>query len=246
MIHRQVSAVFQLRDGFTGRMLPNAGGLLARLDGAPCRPLWKQGGYWVLTDLAPGPHRLELVLAGYRPEPVEWSWDGAAPWQGCVVLKPGQGYPFRGDVTRLVLQLSGKNGPLAHEAVWLCTLSAAQPKLAQDEAQPGDTQLRLYYKGPAAALPVPGAFLLQDGGHTERIELLRLEGEQGILAAPLEQKHSRGRELLPAQPYTADRQGVVEALLCQPCQLTVQCRGQVKTFDLAPGENQGQWQLEGR
>ena len=97
-----------------------------------------------------------------------------------------------------------------------------------------------------AALPVPGAFLLQDGGHTERIELLRLEGEQGILAAPLEQKHSRGRELLPAQPYTADRQGVVEALLCQPCQLTVQCRGQVKTFDLAPGENQGQWQLEGR
>lgn len=156
MIHRQVSAVFQLRDGFTGRMLPNAGGLLARLDGAPCRPLWKQGGYWVLTDLAPGPHRLELVLAGYRPEPVEWSWDGAAPWQGCVVLKPGQGYPFRGDVTRLVLQLSGKNGPLAHEAVWLCTPSAAQPKLAQDKAQPGDTQLRLYYKGPAAALPVPG------------------------------------------------------------------------------------------
>ena len=191
MIHRQVSAVFQLRDGFTGRMLPNAGGLLARLDGAPCRPLWKQGGYWVLTDLAPGPHRLELVLAGYRPEPVEWSWDGAAPWQGCVVLKPGQGYPFRGDVTRLVLQLSGENGPLAHEAVWLCTPSAAQPKLAQDKAQPGDTQLRLYYKGPAAALPVPGAFLLQDGGHTERIELLRLEGEQGILAAPLEQKHSR-------------------------------------------------------
>ena len=122
----------------------------------------------MLTDLAPGPHRLELVLAGYRPEPVEWSWDGAAPWQGCVVLKPGQGYPFRGDVTRLVLQLSGKNGPLAHEAVWLCTPSAAQPKLAQDKAQPGDTQLRLYYKGPAAALPVPGAFLLQDGGHTER------------------------------------------------------------------------------
>ena len=66
MIRRRVSAVLRLRDGFTGRVLP--GGAVCLLDGRPLRhPLWKEGGYLVIQDLAAGPHSLEVRCAGFRP-----------------------------------------------------------------------------------------------------------------------------------------------------------------------------------
>ena len=67
MIRRRVSAVLRLRDGFTGRVLP--GGAVCLLDGRPLRhPLWKEGGYLVIQDLAAGPHSLEVLDASRLPQ----------------------------------------------------------------------------------------------------------------------------------------------------------------------------------
>ena len=66
MIRRKVDAVLLLRDGFTGRVV--ARDVLCRVDGQPLRrPLWKQDGYLVLHDLAPGPHRVTLTRPGFCP-----------------------------------------------------------------------------------------------------------------------------------------------------------------------------------
>ena len=75
MITIHASAVCRVRDGFTGRGMESAG-LLCTLDGISCRPVWKPGGYLVLTNLPHGPHRLRLRGRGYQEEWVELDVDG--------------------------------------------------------------------------------------------------------------------------------------------------------------------------
>ena len=103
MITMHVSAVCRVRDGFTGRAI-EASGLVCALDGAPFRPVGKPGGYLVLVNLPGGTHRLSLRCQGYQEEWVEIR-SGRGTQELDVTMKPGEGYPFRQEVTLLTLTI---------------------------------------------------------------------------------------------------------------------------------------------
>ncbi|MCD8335290.1 MAG: hypothetical protein LUC35_08155 [Clostridiales bacterium] len=237
MIHMHVSAVFQVRDGFTGKIV-EGNQLRCALDGGRIRPLVKPGGYLVLVDLPEGRHRLTLQSVGFREEPVDFTASRQGCWEGYLALKPAEGYAFRQAVTRVSLTLKKGQTPMAGQSLWLTSPGAPDCKVAQAAAEAGCTELRLYCKTPGH-LPLPGTVLIDDGGDSEVVTLLGLTGETGQLASPLRRSHSRSRRLLPAQQYRTDDSGRISAVFPAAGELLVYAEGagEAKRLNLVDGNN---------
>lgn len=232
MITIHASIVLCVRDGFTGRaMTPSA--LVCSLDGLPVRPIGKEGGYIVLTNLAPGPHKLTVRCRGYREEPVEFEADGGTREMD-VTLKPGDGYPFRQSVTKLRVRVLEKKAPVAAGRLWLA--AGQEMKIAQAKAGAGETELRVYCKG---TVP-PGAYLVEDGEKSEVVFVREAESGNAVLSQPLQNAHDRGKRLLPAQSYHTDDEGAVTAVFRTPGKVLVfdADKGLLGSLELIPGDNE--------
>ena len=237
MIRRQVSAVFFLRDGFTGRPLASGAQVRCTLDGAPARPLWKDGGYLVFTDLPTGEHSLTVRQPFYQPEQRVFTLRAGETIEDTMYLKPGAGYPFPADSAALEVAVTEGGRPSARP-VWLGMSGPAALKLAQDDG--GGTEIRLFCRN-AAVLPVPGVFLIPGKTGGELVRLLSLRGERGELEAPLEQKHLRGAELIPVQRYDPDREGILRARFPRTGTVWLYCQGAVRSLEIAPGAQRCNW-----
>lgn len=242
MISMHVSAVCRVRDGFTGRAMEPSG-LVCTLDGAPFRPVGKPGGYLVLVNLPGGTHRLSLRCQGYQEEWMEIR-SGRGTQELDVTMKPGEGYPFRQEVTLLTLTILEGGEPAAGRQLWLAAPGPTEMKIAQTRAEAGSTGLRIFCKG-AAAPAVPGTYLIADGADSEIVFLRALEEEMGELLEPLRRGHGRSRSLLPAQRYHTGADGVLRAAFPEPCTLEV-CGGEgglLASLELTQGENRQTVQL---
>ncbi|MCD8331766.1 MAG: hypothetical protein LUB63_04445 [Oscillospiraceae bacterium] len=237
MIRIHVSAVFQVRDGFSGRIVEGSQ-LRCVLDGAGVRPVIKPGGYLVFTNLPEGDHRLALQSDKFQKELVDFTVTQDGSWEGYVALKPAQRYFFRCAVTRLHLTAQRGNSPLRGQSLWLTPPGAPECRVAQTKVGCGCTQLRLYCKTPAL-LPLPGPMLIDDGADSEVVPLLQLTGETGHLASALKWEHSRSKAVLPAQAYRADDEGQIFAAF--PASGTVlvylEGMGEAKRLNLIDGDN---------
>ena len=245
MIRRTASAVFLLRDGFTGVTLTDGPATFCLVDGRPLRrPIWKKDGYLVLTDLASGEHVLQLKRSGYRDETVTLQVRDGDTIEDTISLKPGAGYRFPRETVRVSLALMRGKDPAAGERIWLGVVPSQRLKLAQEKAEAGDDEAHLFCEGNPALLPVPGHFLMMDKTAPELVYLRSLRGETAEFFPPLERDHGRGTEFVPMQTYEADAHGTMQVLLREPGTLIGLCADQVYEAALAAGEQNLEWKLE--
>ena len=146
MIAVHVSAVCRVRDGYTGRAL-EAGALLCALDGAPFRPVGKPGGYLILVDLAPGPHRLSLRGSGFQEEWVDleavtvstidtaWTGNAGTGNSGQTASQTTQQYTVvAGDMLSVICRRTYGNGSAKYYEALAAYNGIANPHLIH----PGD------------------------------------------------------------------------------------------------------------
>lgn len=230
------SAVFHVRDGYTGMAL-KPGGLRYLLDGQVCTPVTKNEGYLVLLNLSEGTHTLTIRGRGYREEQVEFTAGGGTQEMD-ITMKPGPGYPFRQTATRLTVTLTKKGAAVPNHRLWLAYAAGPEIKLAQPKTEAGDDAVRLFTKYPDA-VAAPAAYLVEDGADSEIALLRALEGETGSFAAPLKKAHTRGKRLLPAQSYHTGEDGGFSAVFRAPCEVVIfdQDGGILAGADLKDGEN---------
>ncbi len=240
MIRMQVSAVLQIRDGFTGRVVEGSN-LLCTLDGAITRPMAKSGGYLVLTNLSVGDHQLLLRCAGYQDEYVDFTVEQSGFRELYVALKPGRQYLFRQNVTRLRLKVPEDQ---KNSQIWISAPGAMECKVAQTKAEAGSTQFRIYCKGNTAVLPVPGTFLIEDGENSEVIILKSLAEETGTLESALCRDHGRSRRILPVQKYRCGEDAEIYAAFSgHGTAVVYTSSGAPVSLELTEGENE--WNLNG-
>lgn len=237
MIRRHVSAALLVRDGFTGRVFPTGSGTLCTVDGQRYTPVWKDGGYLVLTDLPAGEHTVKLRRHGYLEETLTVPAADGRAWEGWAALRPGPGYAFPAGTAWVTLRLLEKKKPLAGAEVWLAPDGGGRLKLAQDRAKAGDRELRLFCSGPESLLPVPGDFLIADQKNPETAALEYMQGGRAELARPLAYGHGRGKELMFAQRYRTGADGQLSCVLRQSGKLWVLWAGRLSELDIQPGEN---------
>ena len=236
MIRRRASAVLRLRDGLSGRILP--GGAYCQLDGQPLRrPLWKEGGYLVLQDLAPGPHELLLRQPGFEPLRLTVT-AGRDLWEQTLDLCPAAGYPLPPDAVQLTLRVAGAPDG---ETVWLGMSGDVPLKLAQDRPGPEERCVRLFCQGPESRLPAPAHYLLADAKGPEVAFLHSLRDGVGELERPLALPHRRGVEWVWAQPRTLAG-GAARMLFARPGVVWLYCRGALARAETAAGSYL--WEVE--
>ena len=246
MIRRMASAVFLIRDGFSGATLTNGAATRCLLDGLPLhRPLWKKEGYLVLTDLTPGEHILQISRSGFQDELISFSVNEEKPLEDTIALKPGAGYRFPRETVRVTLSLGRGGAPASSERIWLGIKPRTRLKLAQEKGDAGSAEVHLFCEGIAALIPIPGHFLMADKNVPELVYLKSLCDEIGEFTPPLAHDHGRGTELIPMQLYSADEAGTVRVLLREPGTLTGFADGKVYEVDLHSGEQMIEWDLEG-
>lgn len=247
MIRIHADAVLRVLDGFTGRPLPPSA-LRCTVDGMPLRPIVKDGGYYILTNLPPGEHQVALDAPRYAGERLTVPGDRRETLNVLVTMKPGEGYRFGAAVTWLTLHVtSGKKTPLPGQRVWIAAQNPLfELRIAQDAISKGDTGGRLFYPASIKTLSLPRDFLLLDG---ERSEVCRVEDlEEPCFAAPLGFDHKRGRSMFPAQVYTADGEGKIRAVFREPAMAGILAEGEARpeSFQLQPGENEMTLSLKGK
>lgn len=245
MIRRTVSAAFLLRDGFTGQTMTGGSAVRCLLDGRPLqRPIWKQEGYLILTDLAPGEHELRISRSGYLDELVTLQVTEGAAVEDTICLKPGRGYRFPSETVRVSIYVRRGRNPAPKEKIWLGVLQRTKLVLAQETAAAGDAGARLFCEGIPARFPIPGHFLLTGSKSTELVYLRSLRDETGEFAPPLTKEHARGSELIPVQPYCTDAGGNVQILLREPGTLIGFSDGKLFSSPLNAGAQTLEWDLE--
>ena len=242
MIRRRLSAVFLVRDGFTGRSLQSGAELRCRLDGAPCAPLWKAGGYLVLCDLPEGEHTLAIERRLFLPESRTFSVGKDGPWEDAISPRAGAGYPFPPESAVLELTLVRGKAP-SEEPVWMGMSPPSPLKLAQDDGK--GSEIRLFCRNPAL-LPLPGTFLLPQKEGGELVGIKSLEGEVGKLERPLLGKHPRGTELVPMLRYFPNAQGRLRAVFSRAGKVWLYSGEKAKSAELAPGSQTLEWDLKER
>lgn len=238
MIRRHVSAVVRLRDGFTGRML--AGGGLCLLDGHPLRhPIWKEDGYLVLQDLAPGPHELTVLRPGFCPGRAGLQ-AGDGLWEETIDLAPGEGYRFPPGTAELTVRFGGRKAPADGETVWLGLEGRVILKLAQSKAGTPPTRVRLFVQGPETALPVPGRYLIADPKAPELVTLRSLREGLGVLDQPMASLHPRGAAWVCVHPFRVSGQAVT-VRLCRAGTVWLFCQGSLAQTRVQSGPQEFVW-----
>lgn len=238
MIRVHVSVVLAIRDGFTGRPVASHD-ISVLLDGQAYRPEYREGGYFVFTNLAPGKHQIVLRGSYYHDEPVMVVLDEEALEQRVVSLKPAPNYPFGGSITQVQVSVTDKGQPAVGQSVRVAVSSPAEMKIAQELVEPGACQAKLYLRGNPDQLRLPADYLIVDGKESEVCTLNAVEGEMGSFMVPLSHQHKRGKALCPCQTYIADENGLFSACYKEPAaiELFVDDRDYFTSAQLVEGAN---------
>lgn len=237
MIRKRVSAVVRLCDSFLRKPVDGAGARCS-LDGSPVKPIIKPGGILVWTDLLEGAHTLSISLPGFLTEDISVDIYKGRMWEGFANLKPGTGYPYRSKAVSATIALTSEGSPLKETAVWIAVMDESPLKLSQAKAEKGSVSLRVFYAKPASALPIPGAFIIDDARKPELVNIKALEDKDAYLAEPLSESHTRGRALLPAGQYRTDSEGRLSVLARKEGRMAVFCLDRLQYADLRPGKSQ--------
>lgn len=208
MIQINVSLALNLFDGFTGKPLKPAQVQLF-IDGERAKAVTKDGGWWVLCDMAFGTHCIRICGTGFQTEELAVEINGRM--QGLRInLKPAPTYRFGRRVTTLTVNLVGKKGEkLAGRTIYaLLSGKENELRIAQDEVKAGEKQMRLYTSVGTASLPIPGLFLMGDG---REAELVRISGTQdGVMfrmTNPIGRDRKRGCMLRAVAAFSTDEEG---------------------------------------
>lgn len=232
MIRQRLSAALLPLDGFTGKPLRRR--VLCQLDGVPLkRPVWKQDGWLVLSNLEPGEHRIVFHCPGFQDTTISLSGDVRT--EEAVILNPGVGYAFPPDTVFLSLTLSGSSRVFAG-------MPAPNSLKLMRETKAGDSSVKMFSSGSA---PRPGWFLLC-GKATEAAFFRRVASDGAAeTASPLTEPHARGEALIPARLFLLTAGNAVRLPFQNSGTAYLFCRGELKTVELREGEKQSlEWNLE--
>lgn len=196
-----VSAVFKISDGFLKKPV-SASAVVFYLDGERKKPLYKDGGYFVFTDLPPGKALFKICSPFYCERLIQAELPPAdGPYMMFyLILSPSPRYPFCREATTIsgVLQVMGKPMPDAKAYLFTEPDPKSAVKTAQDDIKPGLDRIKLFASVTGAEITVPSVWYIQDKKAENReICMITSKNTDGTcqLEKGLRFSHTRGTAL---------------------------------------------------
>ncbi len=237
MIQFTLSAVFAVRDGYTGKPITQSS-VQCVLDGMPVKPQYRNGGYLVFVNLEEGSHTLILKGAYFCDEKIAFDVKKGDYDIASITLKPQKNYPFARAIVTLEGTVEKNKKPVQDTPVWVAEVEKGiEMKVAQDGVVEGNTSMKLFCRGDTQMLFFPCNYMIIDGNKSEAVTLTSIEEEVAYLSAPLEFAHKRGVLIIRAQIYRTDDAGKFEAYFREATEAYILHGKSVKQISLNKGEN---------
>lgn len=209
---KQVACVLKIFDSSTNTALrPTQVGLF--LDGSAIKPIYKNGGYFVLIDIPEGEHTLQITSAIFQPQEQLINVDYSRRFDENmdvmpVMLNPSAQHP--GAVRGHVLRGSFST---AEQVSFYVANGNTCLKLAEDNAEKSRQTVKLFAGG--ARVVLPSLFHINDKTEKNRefVMINSARGDEYILAAPLKNAHKRSTEFIPMVRYHSADDGSFFAVL---------------------------------
>lgn len=226
-LRNRLSLAVRVLDAHTSEP-PRQTGAIVALDDIAAKPVRKDDGWYVFTDLTEGAYRLNVSIPDYFPEQLDILVNDAHSIV-YVPLKAAPSFPFRENDTllRVVFRDDGDRPvPGLALAATITTESCAKARLMPEQTEAGASELTV---GQLAGAMLPGeCYLIQSRtgeGAAERCEIAEAPDRSRTvkLKAPLARPHARGAMLLPVLRTLSSERG--EAVIAFPGNRT-------KTFDV--------------
>ena len=166
----RLSTVLQLFDGYRRRPIRmNEASFL--VNHSPVIPVYKQNGYFVFTNLSPGPTRIDVLSSLFLPETLEFDVSGEPGVYPVFyrVLNPGRAYPYGTAPTAICGRFIKNGDPATHERI-LFYIPETQEllKVAQDDLEEGSKRIKLFSSRQTWRLQLPGKFIIADKDDKKR------------------------------------------------------------------------------
>lgn len=187
MVIKQLACVLRLSDGCTGKPL-QSGAAAVYLGESRLRCEYKDGGYFVITDLDFGEYVLEIKAVGFQTEKISISvTDAPSADIIFLTLNPSRLHPAAGNKT-CVEGRAPDVGTLyvVREQGRLC--------VAEEKCAAGAQEIRMFVDG---NLALPTSYLLGDGAHSEIVTITANNGGICRTAQPLKYAHKRSESAFP-------------------------------------------------
>jgi len=159
-----VSIVFKIIDRFRKRVLL-APEVRIFLNKQRIQPLYKVGGYFVFTDLPAGPTCFEITSPIFRTEKViaDIPEAGSGYIMNHLMMNPSRNYPFGGPVTTVSGRITMGGVPFTEQQFHMIPGDGGEVmKIAEDKAEAGNRQLKLFAAVSERQLSIPGKYMIKD------------------------------------------------------------------------------------
>ena len=211
MIIKRLSAVFRLSDSAAGRIF-SRNQVQITVDGQLSAPVFKPGGYFVLTDLAEGTHHIAIRSFQFQPAEFDITVDYSRRFDEkqdvrAVMLNPDVNHPSARTNVSIEGCFEGK------KATSFCIAGCgAQLKIAEDGVEAGRRQLKLFT---ASTVMLPSLFHINDKNekYSEFVLVNQAAGDLYTLDMPLKFPHKRSTALVPMVKYRSADDGSFFAVL---------------------------------
>ncbi len=209
---KRVSCVLKIFDSSTNYPLKRSQVCIS-VDGCAAEVIYKEGGYFVLADLAEGEHKIEITSTVFQNESLLINVDYSVNFNELmdvltVMLNPSERHPqaLRGCV------LKGTFSKAECISFYVASSSVGL-KLAEDNADKGKQTVKLFSGG--ARVMLPSLFHINDKTekNCEFVMINSARGDEHILGKPLQFAHKRSTEFIPMVQYHSAEDGSFFAVL---------------------------------
>ena len=199
---KRLSFALRLSDIFLKRPLLSSEAEIY-VDGLLVRHEYKQGGYFVVSDLSEGRHHVTVGSFKLQSEElditVDYSPDITAQQRTyCLMLNPSGNHPE-------AIRLPSVRCRIKNERCVYILRERAELKIAEDTATAGNTRLKLF--GAKPELPSLFRIIENNAGNRELVTISGFDGESYILAEPLKYSHARSVAVVPLVRVSCDENG---------------------------------------
>ncbi len=216
-MRRVVSFAIKVIDRLTRNILDN-NQLVFQINGNNVKPIYKNDGYFVFTDLPNGNYFVKVTGHEFQQEILEIKCNKDNPPKVIVLpLNPSEYYINKEGKTSVKGNLlDKKRNPLQNIDYYVIPdEDTAILKLIDTEVKEGSEKLKIYCPLPKNKTPVPGKFIIRDveNDSYEVISILRVENDNFFLEKPLEKGYGRKSTIVEIINGKTDSDGFFYILL---------------------------------
>ena len=206
-----VSAVFRVIDCY--RKLPvNKQGIYFHINGNKVVPTYKEGGYFVFTNLREGQYKFLISSYFYQSQEIECLIEEHADYKmHYVFLMPSKQSLLSNEDTIIPIECLDKEENLLGQKIYIAYEEKEYFKIAQEYVEAGEEKVKLFFSQGMGKKAIIGKYLIKDKDSckNEICTVLREEGEKDVykLENKLKYSHARSTPLIEVMENEIDCNG---------------------------------------